>query len=210
MKKFSRVVCLFAFAGMTGCASVLAPLAKPNVATQTAALRSGEYTLDTTHAALLFQIDHLGFSKFSGRFDVFDASLDFDAENPAAAHLDATIDMTSLDIANEEFTTTLKGPDWFDVERFARARFTSTDIAITGDNTGIVTGELTLHGVSAPVTLDVTFNGGARDRLRGNSYVVGFSAIGEIDRTAFDISRFSGLITDSVSIEIQAEFIRAN
>lgn len=189
---------------------MLAPLAKPDIATDTAALRSGNYNLDEDHAALTFRIDHLGFSEFVGRFNVFDASLDFNADNPTSAYLEASIDMTSLDIANDEFAETLIGPDWFDTKNFPAARFQSTDIEITGENTGIISGDLTLHGVTAPVALNVTFNGGARDRLRSNAYVVGFSATGEIDRTTFAINRFSGLITNKVSIEIEAEFIRNN
>ena len=83
----------------------------------------------------------------------------------------------------------------------------STEIAVTGETTGTMTADLTLHGVTAPVTLDVTFNGGGQDRLRG-AYVVGFSATGEIDRTVFGVDRFSGLITDTVLIEVETEFLK--
>lgn len=194
----------------SACASVLAPLAKPDVATESAALRAGQYTLDPAHASLLFRIDHLGFSTYVGRFEKFDASLDFDADNPEAAELEAVIDMSSLDVANGEFAETLKGPNWFDTSAHGQARFTSTAVEVTGENTGVLSGELTLNGQTAPIELKVVFNGGARDRLRSNNYVVGFSAKGELDRTEFNIDRFSGLITDRVEIQIEAEFIRAD
>jgi polyisoprenoid-binding protein YceI len=190
-----------------GCASVLAPALKPNVSAKATALRAGAYELDKAHAALLFGIDHLGFSTFTGRFERFDVSLDFDADNPQAARIEAVIDMTSLDIANDEFAATLMGPDWFDAGAYSEATFRSTAITLTSDNSGEMTGDLTLHGVTLPVTMAVTFNGGGRDRLRG-AYIVGFSARTVIDRTAFGVSRFSGLITDEVEITIEAEFIK--
>jgi polyisoprenoid-binding protein YceI len=190
-----------------GCTSILAPALKPNVRTEATALRDGAYMLDKDHAALLFGIDHLGFSTFPGRFERFDVSLDFDTDNPQAARIEAVIDMTSLDIANDEFAATLMGPDWFDAGAYPEASFRSTAITLTGDNSGEMTGEMTLHGVTAPVTFEVTFNGGGRDRLRG-AYIVGFSARAMIDRTAFGVSRFRGLITDEVGITIEAEFIK--
>lgn len=204
---FARLPLFLALFFISGCASVLAPVLKPDVARNEEALRSGQYELDPAHAGLLFRIDHLGLSDFIGRFETFDASLDFEEANPNAATLEAVIDMKSLDIGNDEFAETLMGPDWFDADTFRQARFASTAITVTGENSGVLTGELTMRGVTNPVTLDVTFNGGARDRLRG-AYVIGFSAYGEISRSAFGIDRFSGLITDDVRIEIQAEFLR--
>ncbi len=196
-----------AMAFAAGCASALAPVLKPNVSAEATALRDGAYNLDKTHAALLFKINHLGFSEFVGRFERFDVSLDFDAETPQAARIEAVIDMASLDIANDEFAATLMGPDWFDAGAYPEAVFRSTAIEVTGDNKGVMTGDLTLHGVTKPATLNVTFNGGGNDRLRG-AYVVGFSAKTTIDRTAFGVDRFKRLIADDVVIEIEAEFIR--
>ena len=201
-----RLLIIPAIALLAGCASALAPVLKPNVEQGASALRAGQYELDETHAALIFRINHLGFSEFVGRFNVFGASLDFDEADPGSAKIDSVIDMTSLDVANDDFAATLMGPQWFDAAAYPQARFTSTAITITGETTGTMTGDLTLHGVTQPVTLDVVFNGGARDRLRGNAYIAGFSAHGTISRAAFGVARFSGVITDDVEIEIQAEF----
>lgn len=185
------------------CASLIAP---DPVASRTA-LRAGTYTLDPAHASVLFKIDHLGFSTYIGRFEDIDASLDFDSDDPAAAQLQAVIDMTSLDIANDDFAQTLMGPDWFDAATYPQAVFTSKAITVTGDATGQVRGDLTLKGVTAPLTLDVTFNGGARDLVRG-AYVTGFSGRGVIDRTTFGVDAFAGLIANNVTLEIEAEFLR--
>lgn len=202
-----RTLLISGFLLVSGCASVLAPVLKPSVEQDPAALRDGQYALDPAHSALMFRIDHLGFSTFIGRFEAFEASLEFDAANPADAKVAALIDMTSLDVANDEFAETLMGPDWFDAGSFPTARFESTVITVTGDTTGAMTGSLTLNGVTQEVRLDVTFNGGGRDRLRG-AYVVGFKAEGRISRADFGVDRFSGVIADEVEIEIQAEFLR--
>ncbi|MEL7485729.1 MAG: YceI family protein [Pseudomonadota bacterium] len=186
-----------------GCASLVAPA--PSA--ERSALRAGQYALDPAHASILFKIDHLGFSTYVGRFETFDAALDFDADDPTAAQIDATIEIESLDIANDDFAATLAGPDWFDASAFPEARFRSTAIEITGDNTGRMTGDFTLKGVTAPITLDVIFNGGDRDLLRG-AYVVGFSATGSFDRTVFGVDRFAGVVGNDVFIEIEAEFER--
>lgn len=198
--------CVFA----PSCASTLAPLVAPQVNTEASALRDGAYQLDHDHAALIFRVDHLGFSDFIGRFESFDATLDFDPDDPQAARIDAIIDVASLDIANDAFADTLISGQWLDADKFPQARFVSTGMEITGPSSGIVTGAFTLHGVTAPMQLAVTFNGGARDRLRGGAYVVGFSATGGFDRTVFGVDRFSGVVGDRVSIEIEAEFIRRN
>ncbi len=191
---------LFALAA---CASLVAP----KVVTKPAALKEGDYSLDKNHASLVFKIDHLGYSRYVGRFESFDASLGFEVDDPSAAYVEATIEIASLDVANDDFANTLIGPDWLDAGAFPAAAFRSTSIEKTGSNTGRMTGALTLRGITQEVTLDVTFNGGARDLLRGG-YVVGFSAQGEFSRKAFGVDRLGGIVGDDVAIEIEAEFLR--
>ena len=188
-----------------GCASVLAPLAKPTITAEASALRQGTYQLDKDHAALIFEINHLGYSTFIGRFNSFNISLEFDEASPQSARVDAVVDMTSLDVAHPEFAATLTGPDWFDAAKFPQAEFHSTGVTVTGTNTGVMTGDLILHGVTRPITLDITFNGGGRDVIR-NAYIAGFSAVGSIKRSDFGVNRFSRLITDDVRVRIEAEF----
>ena len=192
---------------LAACTSVAAALLRPDVSTEITKVKAGDYALDPAHASVLFRINHLGFSTYVGRFETFDASLTGDAADPANAAVEAVIDMASLNVANDSFAAELMGPDWFDAAAFPQAVFRSTSVEMTGDAAAKVTGDLTLHGVTAPVTLDVTFNGAAYDRLRG-AHVAGFSAVTTIDRTVFGVSKFSGLVTDAVDIEIQAEFLK--
>lgn len=201
-----QILAVSAMVLSAGC-ETLATAFAPDVETRATALRPGNYALDPDHAALIFKVDHLGFSTYVGRFERFDVSLEFEEDDPAASRVAAVIDMTSLDVANDDFAETLMGPGWFDAAAFPEAQFQSTGIVITGENAGIMTGDLTLHGVTAPVTLEVSFNGGGRDRLRG-AYAIGLSARGEISRTAFGVDRFNGLVGDKVGIEIEAEFLR--
>ena len=162
---------------------------------------------DNTHTAVTFKVGHLGFSNYVGRFELAEASLDFDTDNPTAATLEAIIDIASLDIANDAFAETLIGPSWFDASAHPQAIFRSTEISIASDTTGTVTGDLVLKGVTKPVTFDVTFNGGDNDPLRGG-YAIGFSATGKFNRSDFGITKFLGPVSDEVSIDIEAEFVR--
>lgn len=192
---------------LAGCTSLVAPVLKPHVTQEITALEAGDWKLDPAHAALIFRINHLGFSDLVGRFETFDATLSGDASDPAGARAEAVIDMTSLDMANDDFAAQLMGPKFFDAETYPQAVFRTLAVRPGDDGTAQVDGELTLHGVTQPVTLDVTFNGTAYDAIRGAD-VAGFSASAVIDRTGFGVSAYSGLVTDEVRIEIEAEFLK--
>ncbi|MEM8987759.1 MAG: YceI family protein [Pseudomonadota bacterium] len=195
-------ICLFA-ALAAGCAS----LVTPDVKSEPAALRAGQYELDPAHAAVLFKVDHLGFSKYVGRFETVEASLDFDSARPEAAKLTAIVAIESLDVANPSFAETLKGDEWFGAETFPQAVFESRSIEITGENTGRVTGDFTLKGVTRPMTLDVAFNGGARNLIT-RRYTLGFSAVGTFKRSDHGLDNLIPAIGDDVELEIHAEFLR--
>jgi polyisoprenoid-binding protein YceI len=171
-------------------------------------LPAGSYRIDPEHASLLFKLDHLGFSQLVGRFDAFDATLDFDPAQPEAARLTVLVDVASIDLDLPAFEEELRGPQWFDAGRFPQARFESRGIELTGERTGRVAGELTLHGATAPVTLEVTFNG-AGDSLLTGRYTLGFAASGTLSRSAFELGAYAPAVGDAVALEIHAEFQRA-
>ncbi len=178
-----------------------------NQTLELAQLPGGAYRLDPEHASLLFKIDHFGFSELVGRFDRFEGSLDFDPKQPEAARLTVLVDTASIDLNLPKFEQDLRGSDWFDVAKFPQARFESRTIAITGEKTGRVTGDLTLHGTTAPVTLEVTFNGGADSLLTGR-YTLGFAASGTLTRSTFGLGAYAPAVGDEVTLEIHAEFQR--
>lgn len=199
------LACLALSLALGGC-GYLVPRAEPATPAE---LPAGSYRIDPEHAALLFKIDHLGFSQLVGRFDRFDATLDFDPEQPEAAVLTVLVEVESIDLNLPEFEQDLRGPDWFDVAQFPQARFVSRTIAITGDNTGRITGNLSLHGVTRPVTLDVTLNG-AGDSLITGRYSLGFAATGSLKRSEFGLGAYAPAVGDEVVLEIHAEFQRVD
>ena len=173
-------------------------------------IRSGAYTLDKDHASLSWKVNHLGFSTFIGRFNAFEASLDFDPENIEAAALEVVIDTTSLDINNQEFADELKGDNWFDIETFPQAVYRTTGLVESVDeDTFVFAGELTLLGVTNPVNLEVNFHGGGRNFLT-RSYTLGFSANTSFIRSEFGLDRFTSFgVGDEIELEIHVEFMEA-
>ena len=187
--------------------SACSSLPAPTVNATAEALREGNYKLDPKHATLLFKIKHFGISTYVGRFNTFDATLSFDPDDASAGHLEALIDVTSLDVNNPKFGNTLTGPGWFDAEMYPEARFISTDIKITGSNSGVATGDLTLKGMTNPVDVKITFNGGTRNPLT-TRYTIGFDAKAEFKRSEFDMKKFTNVVGDTVVLEFYGEFQR--
>lgn len=216
-------------AALAVCASAIAVIAS---GTTTAALAeepilpvatevpAGSYTLDRAHASLIFRVDHLSFSWFTARFTRFDATLDLDPEDPAASLLTVTVDPASIetdypDPESYDFNADLRGANWLDTAQFPAVTFRSTEIVLIAPDAAQVTGDLTLHGVTAPVTLDVTFNGGyASHPLDPTGSRIGFSAHGALSRTAFGMG--FGVpepgstmgVGDEVAFIVEAEFLR--
>jgi len=178
---------------------------------------AGAYTLEKSHASLIFRVNHLGFSMYTARFTRFDAKLQFDPTNPAGSRVSATVDVRSLqtDFPNPEtldFNAELTGPGWLDAGQYPEMTFRSTDVTLTGPNTARVTGDFTLHGVTRPVILETTFNGGYRGHPMDPNARIGFSARATLKRSEFGIAfgvpePGSTLgVGDDVEIIIEAEF----
>jgi polyisoprenoid-binding protein YceI len=193
------------------------PALSAETAPAAAALPAGIYRLDPTHASLVFRVNHLGMSNYTAGFGAFDAELELDPADPASSRVTATIDPRSLQLPNppEGFLATLLGREWFDAAAFPEITFASTAIEVTSPNTARVTGDLTLHGVTLPVLLDATFNGGyAGHPMDPAGSRIGFSAQGSLERSAFSM----GLgvpapgttlgVGDMVAFTIEAEFTR--
>lgn len=148
---------------------------------------AGEYKTDPMHSSLTFKVLHMGFSHYTARFEKFDATLQLDPAHPEAAKLTATIDPQSLALNSppKGFHDELMGQTWFDAGKNPKITFTSTKIEKTGDNTARVTGDFTLKGVTKPVTLDVTFNGGYPGMDMDPHARIGFTATGTLNRADF-------------------------
>jgi len=182
-------------------------LITPNFETEVQELRGGGYTLDTDHAALLFKINHLGFSTFIGRFADFDATLDFDPENIENSQLEVIVDTSSIDVNLPEFSEELQGPSWFDVENHPQAVFRTTRfVEAVDEDTFIFEGDLTLLGQTNPVNLEVNFHGGGRNFLT-RRYTLGFSGNMSFLRSDFGLDNMVSFgVGDEIDLEIHVEF----
>lgn len=168
---------------------------------------SGTYRLQPSHSQLIFSIRHLGLTDYYGRFDKVSGTLNFDANEPEKSATQVTIDMTSLDTPSERLNEELKSSSTFATDQFPTATFKSTSIQRTGPDTGQITGELTLKGVTKPVTLDVVFNGGEHDPLN-SAFALGFHATATIKRTDFGLTGmvWESLVGSDVKLDIEAMF----
>lgn len=204
--RYAALVLLSSFV-LAGCDRLITP----DFNTEVASLRGGAYTLDKEHASLVWKIDHLGFSRYIGRFNEFDASLDFDPENVANSQLEVIIDTASLDVNNPSFEDDLRGSDWFDVENFPQAIYRTTSLVETiSEDTFVFEGDLTLLGTTAPVQMTVTFNGGARNFLT-RKYTLGFSATAEFNRSDFGLDNMVAFgVGDDIQLEVHVEFQAAD
>jgi polyisoprenoid-binding protein YceI len=175
---------------------------------------AGDYTLDKSHASLSFTVNHLGFSHYTARFADFDAKLKFDPANPTASTIEATIDPRSLDLPTPPagFKTELTGPQWLDAAKYPTITFRSTKVEVTGANTAKITGDFTLHGVTKPVVLEATFNGGYAGHPMDPHARIGFSARGVFKRADFGIgfgvpaAGSTMGVSDQVDVTIETEF----
>lgn len=193
----------------------VAPLAAQDMPAPSPVVPAGEYKLDKSHATLTFVVNHLGFSNYHGQFTSFDATMTFDPSTPTAAKLTATIDPNSLSVPTPPpgFLEELKGEKFLDTAKYPEMKFVSTSVEITGETTGKVTGDFTMHGVTKPVTLDVTFNGGWAGLPGMDPHArAGFSAKGKLNRSDFGIGYGVPApgstmgVSDAVEIIIEAEF----
>lgn len=168
---------------------------------------AGLYRLDPRHSSLLFDVDHFGYSRFVARFDKVEATLDANTAEPEKSRLSVTVKAASVDTNVEELDRMVTGPDLLDAARYPDIRFETTALKRTGPKTGEMTGNLTMHGKTKPVTLEVTFNGGSPDPLTGDD-TLGFSAKGELNRADWGLSAWWPAVGNDVDLRIEAEFIK--
>lgn len=188
---------------LSGCASLITP----RVQTDVVKLQSGAFSLDKSHARLLFKIRHLGLSTYVGRFNDFGATLEFDPKNMSAAKLSAVVDMSSVDINDKGLEEDLIGRSWFRVAEFPQAVFESTRVTPISDSEFEFTGYLDWRGIRKEITIKGRFDGGAHNMLTGK-YTLGFSAIGQFLRSDFGMSKYVPLVADEVVIEVYAELLK--
>jgi len=165
----------------------------------------GSYELDDTHAYLSFSYSHLGLSNPQIQFADFEASLELNGDDMSLSQVRITIDAASVDSTVPELDDYLKGPDFFDVANHPEITFQSTAYEETSDSSGRLTGDLSVRGVTLPVTLDVTINSASMNPLNRKE-MIGFSATGSINRSDYGLTAYAPLVGDELSLAVQIEF----
>jgi len=174
------------------------------LAASTSALAADKYTFDPNHSQIRFGWNHFGFSNIEADFREFSGELMLDTADMSKSSVTVTIPLTSVDTGVVKLDQHLQSPDFFDVAKFPAATFKSSAVEQAGTNKLRVTGDLTLHGVTKPVVLDVTINKLAKHPMSGAD-TAGFDARATVKRSDFGVDKYAPNVSDEVWIEITTE-----
>ncbi|MDQ8029872.1 MAG: YceI family protein [Brevundimonas sp.] len=169
---------------------------------------AGAYKLDSSHGNITWSVDHMGFSTYTGQFVNVQAELSLNTSNPSASTLTATIPLADVLTGSEGLNNHLQTADFFDTANHPTATFVSRSVTVDADdaNEATVVGDLTLRGVTKPVTIEVTFNQAGPSM--GNTYKAGFDGEATIKRSDFGISYGIPMgLGDEVKLHLEGEFV---
>ena len=193
---------------------LVAVLSSVVVAAGSGAARADRWSFDPEHTRVTFSWDHLGVSRQSARIEKLTGQLDFNPTAPDTGQVEVSALASSLSSGVPALDMALKGPDFFDVARFGTITFKSTAVRALSDKTGEVIGDLTIRGLTQPVTLEVIWNFTGEHPLASfnpvyaGKWVSGFSAKAKVKRSAWGMTLAAPLVSDEVEIVIEAEFLR--
>jgi polyisoprenoid-binding protein YceI len=165
------------------------------------------WKIDPNHTAAQFSVRHMGISTVRGAFTKVSGSVDYDPSNPPKSTVEATIETTSVDTRVEMRDNDLRSPNWFDAAKYPTITFKSKSVQAAGDGKLKVTGDLTIHGVTKEVTLDVDGPSAPVTDPKGNVHV-GASATTKINRTDFSVGT-NPMVGDEITITIDTELVKA-
>ena len=166
------------------------------------------YVLDASHSQILFSYNHLGYSTTHGMFSGFDGEIAFDQEDPAASSVNISFPVMSMLTGWEQRFAHLMSGDFFGASEGDMITFASTGIAVTGDNTAMITGDLTMNGVTKSVVLDATMNQTGTHPMAEKPWA-GFDATTSVLRSDFNVGSFAPFVGDEVQIMISIEAMKA-
>ncbi|RZJ33306.1 MAG: polyisoprenoid-binding protein [Brevundimonas sp.] len=168
---------------------------------------AGAYKLDSDHGKITWSVSHMGFSTYTGQFVNVQAELSLNTANPAASTLTATIPLADVASGNTALNGHLQTADFFDTANHPTATFVSRSVTVDADdaNEATVVGDLTLRGVTRPVTIEVEFNQAGPSM--GNTYKAGFDGEATIKRSEFGINYGIPMgLGDEVKLHLEGEF----
>ena len=173
--------------------------------TNPAEVQAGSFAVDPYHSQVGFTLSHMGFSNFTGRLSNVTGTLTLAGGDHSASKLSVTVPASSFSTPVDKLNEELVSADWFDAQKFPAITFTSTKVTSTGPNSATITGDLTLHGVTKPITLTAHFVGAGTNPL-SKKYTVGFDATGTVKRSEFGVTKYVPFISDEVELTLHGAF----
>jgi len=165
------------------------------------------WRFDPLHSRIGFAADHQGFARALGHLRIKDGWFRFDPEDWSTASVDVTVDLASLDLGDASWNRAVLAGAWLDANRPPVARYASRRVEARGATHGVIHGELTLRGVTRPVTVEFTLNRIAHDRY-ALARKAGFSARAVLRRSEFGMDRFAEAVGEEVELRIEIEGVR--
>jgi len=181
---------------------------------ETTSAQGGSYRFDKDHTAVNFSWSHVGLSRQSARIAAIDGRIEFDPAVPETSRIDVVMQADSIWTGITAFDEHLKSSDYFNVAKYPLIQFRSTGVRKKSDRTGEVVGDLTIMGVTRPVTLDVIWNFSGEHPLAAINpnykgvYVSGFSATALLRRSDWNLSLGIPLVSDEIRLSIETELLR--
>ncbi|MDO6727215.1 MAG: YceI family protein [Cognatishimia sp.] len=168
-----------------------------------------KYVLDASHSQIVFSYNHLGYSTTYGMFSGFEGEIMFDQEDPAASSVSVSMPVKSMITGWEERFGHFMSPDFFGATDDEMVTFVSTSIEVTGENTALITGDLTLNEVTKSVVLDAKLNQAGDHPMAGKPWA-GFDATTTLVRSEYNLGQFAPFVGDEVPVTISIEAMKAD
>jgi len=162
------------------------------------------YAFDTVHSRLTFYVSHMGYSNSVGQLSIAPGTFSFDTADWSKGQVTATLPADSLAFGDAKWDAHIKSADFLDAAKFPSITFTATKVEQTGTNTGTLTGDLTVHGVTKPVTLQLRLNGAGMHPMM-KVPAIGFTATGKLKRSDFGVAAYVPMVGDELDIRLEVE-----
>jgi polyisoprenoid-binding protein YceI len=191
MKRLTLMTLLFASWSVFGADGAKVPVAE-------------RYDIDASHSGVVFGWNHFGFSNPTARFDKIEGSVLLDKADLTKSSISVTLPLEGLDTRVAKLDEELKSPDFLDAAKYPTITFKSTKVEKTGENSLKITGDLTVHGVTKPVTLDAKVNKIGIFEIPGviKAQTAGFDATTVIKRSDFGVTKYVPAVSDEISVRI--------
>jgi polyisoprenoid-binding protein YceI len=199
---------LISTAAVVGALVLAAPALAQSVSQSPADVQGGAYAVEPAHTRVQFSVTHFGFTSYWGDVADVSGSLSLDPKSAAADKIQVSIPVSSISTTNSRLDGELKSPMFLDGTTYPTITFVSTSVKRTSPTTAIIVGDLTLHGVTKPVTLEAKFNASGANPM-SKKYTVGFDAHGHFNRSDFGVKTYVPVVSDQVDITISAAFEKA-